>query len=689
MMAALGSCSHFDTASDESNIHVMLTEDTTVAAAYALGNFMYVNDNGGTGQQLVFVSAPPNNNAATGSCTSGKPGASMTCTAAGLSHAFANAANLVNAVSYTGGYPQGTPNNTPPSNTTFGTVPVALINTLGNIVQACTNSQSSGSTPSTVCSTLFTDATPNSESNNVTAVPVDTLQAVMAIAKSPQHIVSTIYGLATPNSFFQPALTAAPHDWTIAITYAPVSYASTNTSQAAVPITAYNVTSTSAVTFTAANSLVNGQQVFVTGFPTSTALNGLTFTVSAASGTSFVGTLPFGAVLPNGTSATESASAYIDNPLNVSIDANDNIYVTGSDGASPTQGGMSALRANGAPVWTNVLNTSTCQPQQSAPDTNGNVWMTSDQSSTGCGGSGGTSIVGFATSSGAAANATFPTGSQETQVDAIAVDRFNNLWSGRLSSNCGNTLQCIYEFPCTYSTSCTYGRTSQSNVTGSTCCTGLDNIGYMTIDANQNIYFSSNPGSGTSTLDNIFVYQNTGTASAPTYANSASTGYSDKALQYGGYGAVALDGIGNVWGGTVGTANELSEIPITYSGAAASLGTVNNFTPGTAASHPTQGLFDGLGTFWYPSSTSSGQLYYYVPSSSAAKDINPCYIPASATGTACTAFLSTYDPRNLVIDSTGSIWTVSALAGEVVQIIGAAAPVWPQQSYAVFGTLPQ
>jgi len=161
MMSALGPCSHFDNATDEGNINIYISEVTTVAAAYALGNFMYVNDNGGTGNQLVYVGAPANNNASTGSCTG--TGSSMTCTAAGLAHAFANAANLVDAVRYNGTTPTGAAYTAPPSNPTYGAVPAAEINALANILISCTNS--TGGTTTGACGNLFAYATPVDSTN--------------------------------------------------------------------------------------------------------------------------------------------------------------------------------------------------------------------------------------------------------------------------------------------------------------------------------------------------------------------------------------------------------------------------------------------------------------------------------------------------------------------------------------------
>ena len=71
-MAALGSCSNFGNATAQGNVNIIVSELSTVAAAYTLGNFITVNQNT-AGNQLVYVGAPANNNAATGSCTGTGP----------------------------------------------------------------------------------------------------------------------------------------------------------------------------------------------------------------------------------------------------------------------------------------------------------------------------------------------------------------------------------------------------------------------------------------------------------------------------------------------------------------------------------------------------------------------------------------------------------------------------------------
>jgi hypothetical protein len=46
-------------------------------------------------------------------------------------------------------------------------------------------------------------------------------------------------------------------------------------------------------------------------------------------------------------------------------------------------------------------------------------------------------------------------------------------------------------------------------------------------------------------------------------------------------------------------------------------------------------------------------------------------------------------PRVLQIDSPGTAWVAASGSGDVVQILGSAAPLWLQLSYGVFATKPQ
>src|ERR1035441_7116552 len=118
MIAALGNCNTIS-----SSTFVTINEVTTVAAAYALSGFTTTS---GSGSSLTAnVSAPAANRAATGSISA----------ASGLPHAFLNAASLA---SYAAGTANSlTANITVGATPVNGSVPLAEINTLGDILQAC------------------------------------------------------------------------------------------------------------------------------------------------------------------------------------------------------------------------------------------------------------------------------------------------------------------------------------------------------------------------------------------------------------------------------------------------------------------------------------------------------------------------------------------------------------------------
>ena len=175
LMAALGPCSlHGGQYTLDPNAFISINEVTTVASVYALAAFM-----GGDATHL---------------------GTSST-NAVGLANSFQLVNNLVSTTS------GAALSVTPAGN---GTVPQAAINTLGNILASCVNSDGTG----TPCGALFTAATPSGGS-----APKDTIQAIYNIARNPGNNVSTLYGLASGMPAFQPSLSPAPNDWVLAVTY--------------------------------------------------------------------------------------------------------------------------------------------------------------------------------------------------------------------------------------------------------------------------------------------------------------------------------------------------------------------------------------------------------------------------------------------------------------------------------------
>jgi hypothetical protein len=169
LMSALGNCGGLDP-----NTPVRINEVTTVAAVYALSQFM-----------------------TPGSTAVGTSSNNVT----GLVNAFQTAASLVDVST-------GNARTTTPGGN--GTVPTSTINTLANIIAACVDTVS-GTSP---CSTLFATATPSRGT-----APSDTLTAILDIALNPGHNVAKLYSIITAAASFQPSLAGAPNDWTVSIEY--------------------------------------------------------------------------------------------------------------------------------------------------------------------------------------------------------------------------------------------------------------------------------------------------------------------------------------------------------------------------------------------------------------------------------------------------------------------------------------
>ncbi len=167
LLSVLGTCASVTTGTS-----YVVDEATTVAGAYALAQFLVPG---------------------------GKAGASST-NFLGLQLAAASAANLVNPLTGT------SPGATFPAS---ATPPSALINTLADVLNACVV----GGSSTTACTQLYA-----SVGNSVSALPTNTLDAVLSLALNPAAGKS-LYTLSQTSTAYTPGLTAAPTDWTMYITY--------------------------------------------------------------------------------------------------------------------------------------------------------------------------------------------------------------------------------------------------------------------------------------------------------------------------------------------------------------------------------------------------------------------------------------------------------------------------------------
>jgi len=665
-IAALGSCATFSgNSTTQNNAWVNVNEVSTVAAAYALGNFMSVHAGGSAGQQLVYIGASAGNSATTGSCSG--TGSSMTCSAAGLAHAFQNALNLTNSVGTASALPTGLANTVLAGNS-LGSIPQAEIHAIANMLSSCTTSVGGVAGDGSACGNLFTYATPSGGT-----APTDELSAVMDIAKNPRHSTSSLYGLIGTTPPFAPSLTVAPYDWSVAITYTGLG----------------NLGSTSS-------------------------------SWGAASGTPYY-------------------------PEWVALDANDNVYIlSGSANTSSTTTGvgagatMSAMTTAGVGLWANAptvdgvgaaasctagTNCNTgCYPGFVALDTNGIVWNTyAPSSSKSCG----AQIIGRTAATGGSSvyymAQTIPYNTQG-QSFAIALDRYNNLCYARDTTS-GQTMgQCI-PYTNTASTATT-GHYNQSATvansaaqytfngsTGSPVGT-LNNVYNLVFDQYSNLYAASYSAS---VAGNLWIIPNQTPGSLPTYSTTANAypeiplvgtpnhsgaiGFDPNFYTNGILYAAAANG---AW--TKLTINPAPSATTTIAAATtcstcttSAVTAQNSATTPSGASAPFSGMVDGAGTFMYVNNTSSGSIWYSYTSTTASSFVSDaiatCYAPAG--GSTCanltgsgTPSTSTAGVHNLAIDSTGAMWVSAETPGNVVQILGFAAPVWPQLNYGIFGAKP-
>jgi hypothetical protein len=150
-----------------------VNEVTTVASVWALAQFMSPGANLGASSTNV----------------------------PGLLNAFATVSDLVSLAS--GAVPG-------PALPAGATAPANELNTLANVLNHCTSTNGS----SGECAQLFAATTPGGAT-----APANTTDAALNIALNPGENVNTLYGFAATSPAFQPALSSAPQDWTMAINY--------------------------------------------------------------------------------------------------------------------------------------------------------------------------------------------------------------------------------------------------------------------------------------------------------------------------------------------------------------------------------------------------------------------------------------------------------------------------------------
>jgi len=580
LVSALGDCSTVS-----SSTQVFVSELTTVAAAYALSNFTTITGTGAT--TVVNIGATAANSVATPSCTG--TGSAQACVAAGLKHAFANALNLASSVTTTSGGPSGLAYTTTPSNP-GGTVPTTLLNTIADIVQACVNSSGGVAGDGSGCGTLFTNTTPPSTSTASPITPTNTFQAMINLAKYPSMTaaqVSALFALASSTAFFQPTLTTAPHDFSVAIYYASVTVSGT------------------ATTF--------GYPYFVT------------------------------------------------------LDYNDNVYAM--DMVTSSAGPVTALAmtSNGSSLYASgTVSTAVCVagvPCMAEPDTNGTIWLANGSTTVG-------SLYPITASTGAVGTALAP--GSGIPVFGVAVDKYNAVFTSVPLTTAANTIYSVAS-----------GGSSLTAVTaGGSAITQTATPAALAFDASGNLWNADKYTASTSASTTYLA--NTGTTSTAFGAAAVQTVDDTATANGGGYGMV-IDSSGTGW------TNGVSHLYKATSGNASTPTSIAIASGTTTASSARYSAIDGANNIFIPdnNSTTASYIWQYIPGTGNFVYIYPCAVASATTVCSTTAATETIDgPRNAQIDSTGSIWIASSTNGHIVQVIGTAAPAWPQLSYGKPGVNP-
>jgi hypothetical protein len=173
MMAALGPCGNLTTSE-----FIWVNEATTVASVEALSTYMYAYNSMGpdVGDPTQFTTQFALVNQYVNIATGSAPGPALPA-----------------------GYDAST----------------GMLYTLSNVLASCINSPGGVAGDGSTCGQLFA-LTTQSTVNGGTS-PTDTLSAMIQIAHYPTNNVSAIFGLATADPPFQPALATPPAAFTLTI----------------------------------------------------------------------------------------------------------------------------------------------------------------------------------------------------------------------------------------------------------------------------------------------------------------------------------------------------------------------------------------------------------------------------------------------------------------------------------------
>jgi streptogramin lyase len=401
-------------------------------------------------------------------------------------------------------------------------LPVAKIYSLADILASCINSA-----PSTACNALFNAAAPSSGTT-----PGDTISAALDISQNPAHNVATLFALATPEAPFQPSLSAAPTDWTLAITFTgggldiPASIAV----DASGNVWTSNVCSSN-------TSCSSATKLSPTGQPLSPAPNGytdgtlfesyglaldlsgnvwVTNQQSASSVNSRDGSVA--ELASSGQVSSTFSGGGVFFPIAIAADADGSVWIANQGDSSATK-----LASNGSPIAGPVGTGSLSGPSAVAIDANHNAWFANQQDSSG--------TVTSISSNGNIANKVSSGGYEPS---GIAIDQIG------ISTNAskGHVWIANY-FTSSVSELLLNNDGSVTVVSNGYTNGGINHPNGIAVDGSGNVWLTDFDGNALSELEGA-------NGSHPGQAISPASGFGTDAnlsLPYG----IALDSSGNIW----------------------------------------------------------------------------------------------------------------------------------------------
>jgi streptogramin lyase len=454
LLTALGSCSQI-----LPTTQVVINEATTVAAAYGLSQFLLPG---------------------------GSLGASSTNTI-GLQNAIATANALVDITSGTSPGPNFAAN---------GSSPAAIINSIANLLLACTSSSSG-----TPCTSLFFATTGTGGS-----VPTNTLDAVLNLVRNPATNVTTLFNLSTAAAAYSPKLSAAPPDWSLYVNY--TGGGMSGPSGGNIWVASYfNVASL----FSPLGKPLFAQGI--TGFGLS-ASYGLAV---AANNNAWIPNEPSTGVAGNSVTVIESngqsaagasgfTGAGLDYPVAVAIDTDSTVWVVDFGNSHLTHLSSSGQALSGTSGYTS---STLAFPVAAALDSNHNVWIANQ---------GGTTVTKMS-----------PDGSQFSSYSCcdspvgLAIDRSGNVWAANYY---GDSISEI-------------SNAGTALINGSITGGGLNHPQAIAIDGSGTVWVANYRGPSLTEIAGS-------SAASPGAVLSPATGLGSGASLQQAY-AIAVDPSGNLW----------------------------------------------------------------------------------------------------------------------------------------------